>query len=261
MSNRWMLLLVLGTLLVGAPAVGLCGDAKAGSDVDLSSVYVADRVAGAHRISIRGTLGGSATVQLDPNTCAVNEFGDPTICTRMAARSIPVQLKQAKLADPAGKGRRLFLIAGMPQPEGRTYPKYFLVAPKRGLGGFRLIELSGPDKRRTLALESASPVVKERPAQRLCRNVTYRATQRGTTGNLTAVGTHRSAGWDARFELLPIWSFPPQFKLICIPPKGMAAQILVPFEVSRAFKSDELIQTLVVHDGDGKHEVSVTQLK
>ena len=42
-------------------------------------------------------LGGS--LSLDPNTCSLDEFGDPATCTRIAINSLDTQLKLIKEKD------------------------------------------------------------------------------------------------------------------------------------------------------------------
>ena len=247
---KWMLGIVTLSLCAFAPL-----SEAAGPQIHLKTAYLQQAVDGARQISIQGQLGGTGQLQLDPNTCGVNQFGDTTVCTRMAPRLVKVELKQAKLADPTGHGRRLFLISGMPGPA-----KYFLVVPKNRSGIHRLVIQTG-NAHRAITLEPQA-TGKGRPADKpLCRNVAYRAEQRGDKVTITAAGNHRSAGWQAHFEDLPIRIWPPQFKLVCIPPSGMAAQVIVPYEVRRTFVANQPVSKVVVHDGNGKHEIAVAQVK
>jgi hypothetical protein len=61
----------------------------------------------AHHITVStGSKGGEGSLQLDPNGCQLNEFGDETRCTKIAIRSFPAQLKLLKEAD----GKRLYAV-------------------------------------------------------------------------------------------------------------------------------------------------------
>src|SRR5260370_29708003 len=60
----------------------------------------------------------SATLQLDKNEVAFSSFGDPQI-TAVSYKSFPVKLTRLKIADPAGKDRRIFSVA-LPKEQCET---------------------------------------------------------------------------------------------------------------------------------------------
>lgn len=90
--------LQLESLYLGNPAV-LVDERLPAHSVSLS-------VSGASEDSLEGTLA------LDPNTCTLNEFGDPGICTLIATQGIEVTLVRRAITDPTGQGRRIFDIRG-----------------------------------------------------------------------------------------------------------------------------------------------------
>jgi len=128
--------------LCGAP-LALCGE---GDRVELSSVYMTEAVAGGHQITLNGELGGKGELQIDPNRCGVDEFGNTTFCTRMAARPVPVLLELLKQDQTTGLS--LYAIKGDGLEETLR-----LVAPTDNGGSFRLIATSEGKVTRVMTLE------------------------------------------------------------------------------------------------------------
>jgi hypothetical protein len=219
----------------------------------MASVHLQDHIGRAHRITVRGELGGDGEVVLDGNTCTVTQFGDLGVCTEIFFRPIPVKLIQLRIADPTGAGRRLFQLSGELEPAGA---KYFLVVPRRRSEAHRLVVDLGDERRRVVTLE---PVAKPIPKPELCKNVEYEAEQSGGKVTLTANGEHPTAGWKVTFEELPIRIFPPQFRLVCYPTDEIVAQVITPFEASTSFDSDDPVKQVIVHDQNGQHKVTVQQ--
>jgi hypothetical protein len=221
--------------------------------VDLRTVYLQDPIDRAHQIVIRGELGGEGTVRLDGNTCTITQFGDPGVCTEIAFPAIPVKIVQLRLADSTGAGRRIFELRGELKPKDA---KFFLIVPRRHSGAHRLVVNLDNDRRRVVTLEGLAVAS---PKPELCKNAKYRAVQKDGKVTLFATGEHPTSGWKVAFEQLPIEIFPPQYRLVCLQPTGIVAQVVTPFEVSRSFKASDPVKQVVVHDAKGKHEVPVKQ--
>jgi hypothetical protein len=51
-------------------------------------------------------------LMLDPNTCSLNAFGDREACTRIAVRSVDVEVVRQRLGDPKQLGRRVYEVRG-----------------------------------------------------------------------------------------------------------------------------------------------------
>jgi hypothetical protein len=62
----------------------------------------------------------SGTMHLDPNTCSLNAFGDREGCTKIAVRSVQVNVNLMRLGDPRHLKRRFFAVRGEGLPEGMT---------------------------------------------------------------------------------------------------------------------------------------------
>lgn len=77
-----------------------------GGDERIPAHSVALRLSGPTDAELKGTL------HLDPNTCTLNAFGDPEICTLIATFGIEVELARLRLADPSGQGRRIYSVQG-----------------------------------------------------------------------------------------------------------------------------------------------------
>jgi hypothetical protein len=97
-------------------------------DVELESLYLDDSVAvatntpPARSISLRLTGRSDAemtgTLVLDPNTCSLNAFGDPQICTLIAVRGIEVVVRRLAITDPSNLMRRYYEVTGEGLPQG-----------------------------------------------------------------------------------------------------------------------------------------------
>lgn len=222
--------------------------------VRLRTVYLQEPIGRAHQITIRGELGGAGHVTLDGNTCTLTRFGDPGVCTQIFFAPIEVKLRQLRLADPSGQGRRLFQLDGKLAPPGASF---FLVVPRRRSQPHRLVVDLGNDHRRVVTLETMPEPPAGKPE--LCKNAKYRAAQADGKVTLYARGEHPTAGWKVAFEQLPIRIFPPQFRLVCFPPNDETAQVITPFETETSFAANQSVRQVVVHDDRGQHKVPVEQ--
>src|SRR5690242_16848030 len=78
---------------------------------------------GFHRIELswdRRHPENGGKLQIDPNSCGLDEFGDTTICTKIAVRLQDIRLKLLKEKD----GKQAYEIDTLldPQPAGSTDP-------------------------------------------------------------------------------------------------------------------------------------------
>jgi hypothetical protein len=90
-----------------------------------------------------------------------------------------------------------------------------------------------------------------------CTGVVYHAEQVPGMVILNAYGEHPTSGWTTFFEQLPIKIWPPQFRLVCIPPSGASADVITPFEARTCFRAGDRVEAVTVHDADGSHEIPV----
>ena len=257
-AARWLFVAVLAGVGVGNGLVasGQEEDDKAPTapQINLRTVYLSDPIGNAHQITITGQLGGAGQITLDGNTCVTSSFGDTTVCTKVLFPPTDIKLVQLRLADPSGRGRRLFLLQGELAPVGA---KYHLVVPRRRSEPHRLVVDLGNDRRRVVTLER--PLGAPRPKPELCREAEYRAEQADGKVTIFAQGEHPTAAWKVAFEQLPIRIFPPQFRLVCFPPSGLAAQVITPFTTQTSFDADQPVKVVIVHDERGQHRVPVAQ--
>lgn len=110
------------------------------------------RAGGFRGIRITGKVADGQTVgvALNPNTCQLNEFGDRTICTKIAHTHIKAKLARRRWSDPKKMGRRIYRL------ETNDFPKslkVYLIAPPSD-SGYRIV-LVRPNSRTVVALEKA----------------------------------------------------------------------------------------------------------
>jgi hypothetical protein len=87
--------------------------------VILESMYLADSKLGhgvAFSVPKKPTTHWHGALNIDPNVCQLNEFGDRTGCTKIAIRHYDVEVTQLRLADPLHLGRRIFRVDGNDLP-------------------------------------------------------------------------------------------------------------------------------------------------
>ena len=258
--KRVCLLAVILVIAAGAPSIASAQEKKQAAKAEsgrpqiaMRTVYLQEPIGRAHQITVRGELGGAGQVTLDANTCTLSQFGDTAVCTKIFFPPIDVKLRQLRLADPTGQERRIFQLDGKLDPPDASF---FLIVPRRRSQPHRLVVNLANDHRRVVTLETLPP-----PAAKpeLCKKATYRAEQADGKVTLYASGEHPTAGWKVAFEQLPIRIFPPQFRLVCFPPKGPAAQVITPFKAKTSFTADQAIPQVIVHDDAGQHKVPVVQ--
>jgi hypothetical protein len=99
--------------------------------LDLSSMYLTQPVAKAHKITLRLRPGQEALegqLSLDPNHCGLSMWGDTNGCTEMLGPTLKVRAVRTRTADPQKHDRRhydLLLVEQQQQRWGHLieYPK------------------------------------------------------------------------------------------------------------------------------------------
>jgi len=85
----------------------------------LESLYLAESKLG-HGVGLsvprRAATAWHSVLTIDPNVCQINEFGDRTLCTKIAIRHFEVDVSRLRLADPLGLGRQIFALRGRDLP-------------------------------------------------------------------------------------------------------------------------------------------------
>lgn len=92
----------------------------------------------------------------------------------------------------------------------------------------------------------------------LCK-ASYRAEQIPGLVIVTARGAHRTGGYRVWFEQSPIRIFPPELILYHERPE-VGSDAITPFSVTHSFEASDPVERVVVHDHNGRHEVSVEQV-
>ncbi len=130
-------------------------------NVDLKTIHLGAPIYGdwnadGGHIYIKGTLGGSGTVQFDKNSCTeVTEFGDSSYCTLMYFYPIDVTIEQIEIEDPLERGRKVYqLVGNLPNSDY----EYYLVVPSSQESIYRLVvddgtAVGGRHQRRVVTLE------------------------------------------------------------------------------------------------------------
>lgn len=241
------------------------GDRQQVREIDLHTAYLDAPIGRARQITIIGALagpdGGRGEIVLDPNTCRLDEYGDPAGCTRIAPARIPVQFQLLRPADPRRDQPLLYRIAGDGLPH-----EFFLVVPLGEAGAYRLVLRD--DRQQTVRVVTLESQQQEQPVDRTpagrpdgdgLGRAEYFALQVPGNVVIVAEGQFPTAGYKAFFRRSAIAIFPPEFSLVWIPPAGPAADVITPFRESTHFKAVEPVETVTVHDADGRHEIKVVQ--
>lgn len=143
-------------VLVFGIAVLVGGLTAFGQSITLTSDHLPERVGGYHSFWFKFEITGDAgkgTLNLDPNRCGLDEFGDPSRCTLIGTSPHEVTLERVSLEDPAGKGRTLWKISGAESMEGTLH----LVVPKTGETGYRLVHTGEEDRRIVIPMTKLPP--------------------------------------------------------------------------------------------------------
>lgn len=248
------------TLAILTMAVSaIASHAGAADRISAQTVYLHEAIEGFHRIAVLGELGGKATLILNPNKCSTNEFGDTVVCTRIAEAVVNITIKDTAKPDPAHLGRKLYSLEGTGLPN----PLLLVIWPTADRPARLIYNNRGPDAPRPITLEPlvySTERAKDSSANvELCAG-NYTAQQVPGSVIVFATGLHPTAGYQTFFDELPITVYPPEFRLMHIKPTGPAAQVITPFHVYTSFPAEEKVDRVIIHDANGKHEVSVEQV-
>ncbi len=88
----------------------------------------------------------------------------------------------------------------------------------------------------------------------------YQAQQVPGAVILFANGCHPTSGYEVSLERSLLAVYPPEFILYQIPPSGPVAQVVTPFSVCAWFAVTDPVETVAVHDANGRHAVEVEQV-
>lgn len=224
--------------------------------IAVATVYLQEPIEHFHQITLIGILGDMGKIWLDPNRCKVTEFGDAENCTELEPAERRVRIVRNSASDP--NGRQLYTI------RGALLNPLNLVVPFDGVEPFRLMYNDrGPLAPRLITLE---------------RLIWGEGHEFGAAGSrvgycaanctaqqfpdysamITAQGWHPTTGYKVFFEELTQF-YPPEFKLLHIKPGGVVSQIPIPFAVQTYFAACNRLQTVAVHDANGRHDLPVKQ--
>lgn len=220
------------------------------------TVYLQEAIDGFHQIAIVGFAGGAGIVELDPNTCTINEFGDTQICTLIAKVERRIRIRDTGIVDPFGMGRRLYQLdgTGLPNP-------LLIMLPEGEHEAARLIHNNrGPNAPRAVTLERLVWNSVEKDGHNVRCVAHYVSVQLAGQVFVAAAGTHPTSGYHTSLVELPITVYPPQFRLVCVPPSGIVTQQITPFMVTASFPAQQSVSQVVVWDAAGRHEVNVRQI-
>ena len=120
-------LLAIGALIAAALPLQTApaqGETAPASKLELRTCYLSTPLAGARFVTLQATVrsdGGRGVLTLDPNRYQVNEFGDPTVGTKIGLQRITVRLVAVTAPDPTGGERSLLRLeadgqAALPAP-------------------------------------------------------------------------------------------------------------------------------------------------
>jgi WD40 repeat protein len=143
--------------LHGVPPVAL-REAPIGESIDLNGYYtsVDGRI---RRFGVRGTPGGGAQIDLDPNFISFDAFGEPVMSTLIGYQTRQVTLKRDEAPDPLGQGRQLYWAVSEKQQDTN---RIGIVLGRAGMGPHRALFYEGDKVRIMLQLQ---PI--EKPAKML----------------------------------------------------------------------------------------------
>jgi hypothetical protein len=142
MKLQWMASVAFG--MIAVTAVEAAQPVQGARRISLRSGYLAAPLGQFRQFTLTAELAGgqgSGVLTLDPNTCTLDEFGDPAGCTRMAVTKAQVQLTRLRIADPRGQNRQLWTVSGSPLSGTLT-----LAAPASSTGPHRLIHTTSSGK-------------------------------------------------------------------------------------------------------------------
>lgn len=88
---------------------------------------------------------------------------------------------------------------------------------------------------------------------------TYRAEQFPDRVVIYATGDHETTGYRVSFERIGVTVFPPQFSFMHEMAAGVRVSSRTPFEEQISFRTERKVESVVIYDVRGRHEVEVVQ--
>jgi hypothetical protein len=122
--------------------------------IAVKSGYLAAPIGQFRQVMLTAELAGgqgSGVLRLDPNTCSLDDFGDPGNCTRIATAKSQVQLTRLRVVDPQGLNRQLWEVSGAPISGTLT-----LVLSATSVGPHRLIHTAPSGGKLVVPLEASA---------------------------------------------------------------------------------------------------------
>ena len=246
------------------------------------TVWMSHPLEGAHRIFLVGHLTGpkaGGNLVLDPNACGLDVFGDETICTLMAPRTMPVTFHQLKIKDPQGRGRTVYEIV---PKSGQFANRLHVVVPHQLQDSWRLVSQDRSGTTRVITLETwDTPTTRDSATGNLVtlgeKDLPVLTSGAGSDWELAqsdrlsaqqvpgmvlikAEGTVPNPGYEVKFVRLPITIWPPQHALMWKAPEGPVIQPTRKYVVWTAFPAEEKIDVVTVFDSRGRREIKVEQV-
>lgn len=77
---------------------------------------------------------------------------------------------------------------------------------------------------------------------------------------ITAQGVHSTSGYYVVFHQSPKDVYPPEFSLWHIKPAGLSMDVLTPFTELTAFDETKRVESVIVVDASGRHQVPIRPL-
>lgn len=132
---------------------------------------------------------------------------------------------------------------------------FHVTIPLDGVIGTKGIEVIGATSSRKFELEADCGV----ELGNQLNDATYRANQVIDRVFIMAEGNTPTPGYDVYFERSPLRIFPPEFILKQRRPDGPTPDVITPFFAVTSFTAAKPIETVTVHDAQGRHEIPVDQ--
>lgn len=142
MNLQWMALAAFS--VTGVALAEAAQTVQPARRISVRSGYLAAPLGQFRQITLTAELTGaqgSGVLTLDPNTCTLDDFGDPAGCTRLAMTKAQVHLTRLRISDPRGQNRQLWTVSGSPLSGTLT-----LAVPTSSTGPHRLIHTTSSGK-------------------------------------------------------------------------------------------------------------------
>ena len=119
--------------------------------ISLRSIHLASPIEGYTQFTLIGDLEGAngrAVLEVDPNECSLNPFGDREICTEITPVTRTVSMKLTRLADPMNLNRQYWVVVGSPLENLLA-----LIVPHDPKDSYRLVYTARDGTRQVIAME------------------------------------------------------------------------------------------------------------